>query len=177
MTDVNVAVAFDSFLRGKAIETVIRPASAASLSDLRLGPELLIGSFDNEWTMRLGADLRYRFQRESDQGLRWIENSAEPGNKDWAVDMSVPLDQRTTDYALISRVLDPTTGQWWVGIGGLTGLGTLAASQVVIDPKAMATVAPHLPKEWERKNLQVVLAVKVVQGSTGVPQVISAYSW
>jgi len=177
MTDVNVAVALDTFLRGKAVNTVIRPANAASLSDLRAGPELLIGSFDNEWTVRLGADLHYRFQRESDQGLRWIENSADPGNKDWAVDMGAPQDQRSTDYALISRVLDQTTGQWWVGIGGLTGLGTLAAGQLVIEPKAMATIVPQLPKGWEQKNLQIVLVVKVVQGSSGVPRVISTYSW
>jgi hypothetical protein len=146
MTDVNVAVALDTFLRGKVKDTVIRPANGASLSDLRSSPELLIGSFDNEWTMRLGDDLHYRFRRESDLGLRWIENTADPGNKDWDVDMSIPQDQRSTDYALISRVLDQTTGQWWVGIGGLTGLGTLAASQVVIDPKAMTTIASQLPK-------------------------------
>ena len=177
MTDVNVAVALDTFLRGKAVATVIRPANAASLSDLRAGPEFLIGSFDNEWTMRLGSDLHFRFQRESAEGLRWIESAANPGTKDWAVDLSVPQDQRSTDYALISRVLDQTTGQWWVGIGGLTGLGTLAATQVVIDPKAMATVVPQLPKGWQSKNIQIVLAVKVVKGSSGVPQVIATYSW
>ena len=177
MTDVNLAVALDTFLRGKGMDTVIRPANAVSLSDLRSGPEVLIGSFDNEWTTRLGADLHYRFRRESVEGVRWIDNIADPGNKHWAVDLSIPQDQRSTDYALVSRVLDQTTGQWWIGIGGLTGLGTLAAGQMIVDPKAMATIAPELPKGWEHKNLQMVLAIKVVQGSSGVPRVISTYSW
>lgn len=177
MTDVNVAIHLDTFLRSKVENTVLSPANGTSLSDLRSRPELLIGSFDNEWTMRLGANLHYRFRRESDMGLRWIENSADPGKKDWAVDLSSPQDQRGTDYALISRVLDQTTGQWWVGIGGLTGLGTLAAAQMVTDSKSMTAVASQLPNGWERKNLQVVLAIEVVQDSSGVPRAISTYSW
>ena len=60
---------------------------------------------------------------------------------------------------------------------GLTRLGTAAGSDFVIDPNAVKLLDARLPKDWARKNLQVVLAVKVVQGSPGASQVVAVHTW
>jgi hypothetical protein len=138
---------------------------------------VLLGSHDNEWASRLGAGLHFRFRREADIGKKWIEDASNPANRNWAVDTSARYEQVDSDYALISRVLDPSTGQWWIGIAGLTGLGTQVAHQVAIDPKTMAAISASLPRDWERKNVQIVLAVKIIQGSPGAAQVVGTYSW
>jgi hypothetical protein len=177
MTDVTAANALADFLRGRGKDSIVRPAHGTSLSDLRANSAILLGSFHNEWATRLGSDLRYHFDKESDIGLRWIEDKNTPGNKTWSLDLSAPYEQVKNDYALISRVLDPTTGQWWIGIAGLTGLGTLAADRIVIDPKQMNDIGSRLPKGWEHKNLQVVVAIRIVEGSPGNSQVIATYSW
>jgi hypothetical protein len=177
MSDVSAASTIGSLLQRKGKETVVVPANGTNLADLRTGPAILLGSFDNEWTLRLGADLPFRFQKESDLGRRWIEDKAHPENKQWLVDLSVPQDQREADFALLTRVVNPTTGHWWIGIGGLTGLGTIAVEQTVTDRDAFGQLAAQLPKDWSAKNLQVVLAVKVVRGSPGAPQVVAAHSW
>jgi hypothetical protein len=177
MSDVSAASTLESFLLHKGKDTVVVPANGTSLSDLRAGPAVLLGSFENEWTLRLGADLHYRFQRESDLGRRWIAAAANPTGQRWSVDLSVPQIQLGQDFALVSRIFDPTTGRWWIGIGGLTGLGTLAAEQTVTDQNAFATVAAELPKDWSRKNTQIVLGFQVVRGSPGVPQVVASDSW
>ncbi len=177
MTDVTTANAVATLLRLKGKDSVVRAAQGTNLSDLRANPSVLVGSFHNEWAVRLGADLHFRFEKESDIGLRWIEDKSNPNDKKWAVDLSAPYDQVHSDYALISRIQDPATGQWWIGVAGLTGLGTLAAHQMVIDPKAMTMLASSLPKDWEHKNLQVVLAVTMIQGSPGGSRVVTTYAW
>ena len=177
ITDVNAANDLASFLRGKRKDSVMRPSRGTNLSDLRSSPAVIFGNFDNEWANRLGTDLHFRFRREAELGKRWIENTSNPTNRDWALDMSDSYEQVNSDYALISRVLDPTTGQWWIGIAGLTGLGTQIAHQMLIDPKAMAAVSSGFPKNWERNNLQVVIAIKMVHGSPGASQVVASYFW
>ena len=177
MTDVTAANALSNFLRHKGKDTTVRPAYGTNLSDLRSSPAVLLGNFHNEWALRLGTDLRYRFVKESDHGLRWIEDARNPTNKNWSVNLSAPYEQVNSDYALITRVQDQTTGQWWIGIAGLTGLGTLTAHQLVMDPKGIEAIAASFPKGWEHKNLQIVLAIKVVQGSSGGSQVVAVYSW
>ena len=177
VADVNGASALSSFLQRRGKESVIRPANGVNLSDLRSAPAVLLGSYYNDWAIRLSDNLHFRFRRESENGLRWIEDSADPQNRKWAMDLSAPYGQVSEDYALISRVLDPSAGRWVVVLGGLTGSGTSAACEIVTDPNAMASLGSHLPRNWASKNLQVVFAVKLVQGSPGASQVVAAYSW
>jgi hypothetical protein len=133
----------------------------------------------NESAAKLGVDLHFQFrkQSESGQGIRWIEDISKPASRDWLVDLSAPSESVSVDYALISRVRDQTTSRWWIGIAGLTGVGTLAASQVVTDPKAMANICARLPRDWDQKNLQIVLEITVAQGKPGATRVLTTYSW
>jgi hypothetical protein len=177
VADVNGASVLSSFLQRKGKGSIIRPANGANLSDLRSAPAVLLGSYYNDWVIRLGDNLHFRFRRESENGLRWIEDSANPQGRSWAMDLSAPYGQVNEDYALISRVLDPSAGRWLITIGGLTGSGTSAACEIVTDPNGMASLGAHLPKNWASKNLQAVLAVKLVQGSPGASRVVATYSW
>lgn len=169
--------ALSSFLQRKGREFLVRPANSASLSDLRSAPGILLGSYNNEWVVRLGGDLHFRLRRESETGRRWIEDSSNPQNRNWGVDLSAPYGQIGEDYVLITRVLDQSVGRWLISIAGLTRLGTAAGSDFVLDPNAVKLLGARLPKDWARKNLQVVLAVKVVQGSPGASQVVAVHTW
>jgi hypothetical protein len=176
MTDVSTADGVATYLRQEKKESVVRPTYGLSLSDLRSAPVIFIG-LHNEWANRLGADLRYKVIKQSEPGLRWIEDESNPVNARWTVDMSAPFEKVDSDYALISRVLDPSTGQWWISIAGLTGMGTQVGRQVVTDPKAMEAICSGFPRNWEHKNLQFVLAIKVIQGTPGTSRVVASYSW
>ncbi len=107
-----------SFMRGRGKDLADHPARDTTLSDLRSTLAVIIGSFDDEWAMRLGTNLCYRFRNESDLGLRWIEDTSNPTNKKWAINLSAPYDQIDNDFALVSRIQDQTTEQWWIGIAG-----------------------------------------------------------
>lgn len=175
MTDVTAASDLTSFLEKDGKSAVVRPAHETSLADLKSHSAILIG-YSNEWASRLGFKTRFQFRSQSEHGLRWIEDSSNP-SKTWSMNPSAPYEQVTVDYSLVTRALDPMTGRWWVGVAGLSGLGTQAAVGMMIDPAAMATMTASLPRGWERKNLQFVLATRLIDGSPGASQVVAAQSW
>ncbi len=181
LNDVASANSLASFLglRGKAVVT--RTAEVIATTDLRGGPIVLIGGFRNDWAMRLGVNLRYQLKNVPPPGphINWVEDAANPSDRSWQTDLNAPLDnyQVAMDYAIVSRVLDLGTGQWWIGIAGMTGLATQAAEQALVNPQMMETLGKSLPKGWQHKNLQIVFEVKVIRGSTGATRPVALYSW
>lgn len=148
----------------------IRGEIATSFADLRDGAVVLIGAFNNDWTIRLTGPGRFSFEQSSDS--RWIKDGAHPDRKDWAVNLSTPYMKLTDDYALISRILDPTTDRIVVVAAGLLGYGTIAAGEFLTNPEYLNAITKTAPKNWEHKNLQVVLATKVISGNSGPPHVM-----
>ena len=159
--------------RGKAYH--IRRFAAAKFEDLRDGPAILIGAFNNDWTLKLNHDVRFRFERVAP--LTWISDQQNPGFKDWLVDNSQPYAQVPRDYAIISRVQDPTTGRLLVTAAGLTKFGTAAAGEFLSDPQYIQGVVKRAPVDWDRKNMQIVIATKLVGESSGPPEIIATHFW
>ena len=61
--------------------------------------------------------MRFSFARDND--VFWIKDLQNPSRKDRAVNYTMPYLQVTEDYALISRVLEPTTERMVVLAGWL----------------------------------------------------------
>jgi hypothetical protein len=159
--------------RGKAFR--IRGQLSTGFADLRDGSVVLLGGFDNDWTMRLTGPMRFSFERDHD--TFWIKDRQNPSRRDRFVNYRTPYLSLTEDYALISRTLDPTTGRMVVVIGGLTGYGTVAAGEFLTDPAYLEALAKGAPPGWERKNIQLVLATKVIHGASGPPRIVDRYFW
>jgi hypothetical protein len=153
----------------------VRGESSTSFSDLREGPVILIGAFNNDWTMRLMGPLRFNFARDGD--TFWIEDRQNPARRNRIVDYSKPYLDLGEDYAVISRGLEPTTGRMAVMIGGLTGYGTMAAAEFLSNPSLMEAAIQQAPRDWRRKNIQFVIATKVIDGGSGPPRVVDRYFW
>ncbi len=159
--------------RGKSYR--VRGESATSFADLRDGAVVLIGAFNNDWTIRLTGPQRFSFEQSNN--TRLIRDGMHPDRREWAVDLSTPYMKLTHDYALISRVLDPTTDRIVVVAAGLLGYGTMAAGEFLTNPEYLQSIAKTAPRKWEHKNLQVVLATKVINGNSGPPRVLATYFW
>ena len=84
---------------------ILNRASLTSFRDLQLGPFVLIGAMNNEWTLRLTSNLRFGFEMQQN-GARLVDRQ-NPSNADWSVDFTTPLPQFNRDYAIVSRVRDP----------------------------------------------------------------------
>ncbi len=159
--------------KGKAYH--IYGESSTTFEDLRGGPAVLIGAFNNDWSMRLMGPRRFSFERDGD--TFWIKDSQNPTDRSHAINYTTPYLQVTEDYALISRALDSVTERMAVLAGGLTGYGTLAASEFLTNPEYMESIAARAPRNWEHKNVQILIATKVINGKSGPPKALIAHFW
>jgi hypothetical protein len=165
-----------AFLAAKGKNFKVLYAPQISLADLRQGPAILIGAFNNDWTIRLAGPLRYSFERDADFHITSIRDEQNPGRTDWKVDRRTPEMALTEDYSIVSRVSDPTTGETVIVAAGITKYGTLSAGEFLTGSR-LNDLAKYAPREWKRKNLQVILGTQIVKGSPGPPRVLATYFW
>jgi hypothetical protein len=148
----------------------LRLAADLSVGDIRNVPAILIGGFNNTWTLETTNDLPYSFH----DGVR-IENRKDPSHS-W-VSKARNTEITTEDYALISRLLRSNTGGPVLTIGGIGSFGTQAAAEFVANPDKMNDLLKNAPPGWEGKNMQAVLRIKVVQFTPVAVDVVATTYW
>ncbi|HVY94712.1 MAG TPA: hypothetical protein VHA14_18245 [Bryobacteraceae bacterium] len=144
---------------------------------MKEGPSVLIGAFTNPISRRITEQLRYTFVMDRAANQAYIQDRQNPAHRDWVVP-SLPYPQDDyTDYAIVSRVLDPVTDRDAVVSAGIHRRGTLAAAEFLSRPEELEAVTAHAPRDWRRKNMQAVLSVTVRNGKTESGRVIATYFW
>jgi hypothetical protein len=150
----------------------------ATLTDLRQGPTIFLGAFDNTWTLRMTRDLRYRFGNDPDMTHFWIEDTQSHTQQRWSIDREI---QQTThnyrDYAIIARFRDANTGKLAVISAGIARGGTVAAGEFLTQPGEMDAIKSHLPRDWDQKNMEIVLSTEIIDGISSPPKVVATYFW
>ena len=144
----------------------IRFGNDVAYGDLRQNPTVLIGAYNNFWTIAMTDNLRYVFA--SNQA---IQDRTDPKRR-WSTNR-----ESTEDYAIVSRILNSKSGATIITAAGISHTGTRAAAEFITSPGALATLAKSLPKGWEKKNIQVVLHTNVINQIPSVPDVVVTYSW
>jgi hypothetical protein len=155
-----------------------QPEVSTSLTDLRRGPSVFIGAFDNSWTLRLTGPLRFHFANDPDMTHLWIEDRSNPTKRDWVLDRSIQ--QRTgtyKDYAIVARLIDPNSDQYAVIAAGIARGGTVAAGEFLVDAARMDEISNIAPKGWDRKNIEVILETQVIEGRSGPPRIVATHVW
>jgi hypothetical protein len=162
---------------------LIRRDKASSFADLRAGATVLIGAFNNEWSLRLTRQLRYSLALDADRHLIYIRDATHPDSRNWSWATNQPREPVTglnspkvQDYALISRIRDAGTGHVVVVIGGLYTYGTQAAGEFLTNPDLMGKVASQTKINGSSQNLQIVLGTYVTDGTPGPPRVLAVSS-
>jgi hypothetical protein len=153
-----------------------RGALTTPYSELRGLPIVLIGAFNNEWNMRLTRGLRFSLENgpeafavnDKQSPSRPVFTISRSGITDWDVEL---------DYALVTRVFDPNTENWVIAAGGFTSFGTMMAGDFLSNATYFRDAIRSAPAGWEKKNMQVVLQTKVVEGTPGPPNVVATHFW
>jgi hypothetical protein len=152
--------------------------STTTLTDLRRGPSVFIGAFDNGWTLRLTAPLRFHFANDPAMTRFWIEDRANPDKRDWMLDRSVQQQTGTyKDYAIVARFVEPNTDQYSVVAAGIGRGGTVAAGEFLVDAHHMEDMVSHAPGDWKRRNVELVLETQVIEGRSGPPRISAVHVW
>ena len=166
----NVRVASLLATHGKRFD--LRLGDDVSFGDLRQHPTVLIGAFNNSWTMELTGDLPFTvygaqvlsIREQASQGRVWTPVYASDGKV-------------TVDYAVVTRMPRSKTGQALIAIAGLTQKGTQGAADFVTDPDQIQRVSGAAPKDWRQKNLQFVIQTKVVNNTATSPSIVALKTW
>jgi hypothetical protein len=167
-------------LQANGKQVLIRRENASSFSDLREGPVVLIGAFNNEWSLRLTRQLRYSLAMDADNHLIYIKDARNPSSRAWSWKTNQPRDQVggasgpvLHDFALITRMRNSETGHVLVVIGGLYTYGTQSAGEfLTTDPQLMQSVAKASLLVSKYQSLQIVLETTVTDGTPGPPKVL-----
>jgi len=83
--------------------------------------------------------------------------------------------QSYIDYAIVTRCLNPLSGQVVIAIGGLGLHGTQAAGDFVTSTEDLGLLSKELSNPT--KNVQLVLRIVVVNGHAGPPQIVAVNYW
>ncbi len=151
----------------------LRYGSDLSFGDLRQGPAILIGAFNNSWTLNMTDNLQFVFDSGDTPEMHVQDRSDQ--SRSWSPKISAG--HVVEDYAIISRVLDSKTGGTLLTIAGLNHSGTRAAAEFATNPQLIAKVMNQAPKDWKRRNLQLVLHTNVVNDIPDTPTVVAARYW
>jgi hypothetical protein len=167
-------------LEARNKQVIIRRGRESSFSDLRSGAVVLIGAFNNEWSLRLTRQLRFSLALDTDQHVVYIRDAKNPLSRSWSWGTNQPPDPVTganspklQDFALISRIRNSETGHVVVVIGGLYTYGTETAGEFLTDPKLMEAIAAQVGANRTEQNLQIVLGTTVTDGTPGPPRVLA----
>ncbi|HEX3569941.1 MAG TPA: hypothetical protein VHU44_03885 [Acidobacteriaceae bacterium] len=151
----------------------LQASATTPLNELREHPVVLLGGYNNQWTLRLLQPLRFHFG-PPDEGEK-IVDAAHPGTF-WERDPSMPY-SGADDYALVARYHDTTTDSWVVALAGIGRNGTEAAAQFATSPHYMDMLREKLGVDFSTRNVEVVMKVHVIEGKTGAPAIMAVHTW
>jgi hypothetical protein len=176
--DLNATVKVAGILQSRGKEYSLKGEGATNLAELRSGPTVFIGAFDNAWTLRLTNPLRYHFANDADMTHLWIVDSTAPGKSKWMIDRSVQMATNNyRDYAIVARFTDTNTGRLAVVVAGIARGGTIAAGEFLTDSADLVQLTRAAQAAGDKKNMEVVLSTLIIDGQPGSPKLEAAYFW
>jgi hypothetical protein len=150
----------------------LRIGSDVSFHDLRTAPAILVGYSYTRWK-EISNQMRYFI--DSSRNPVTITDFGQPTQFSLP---NLPPDRHTSeDYAIVSRVFHPDTHAMLVEVAGITQYGTDAAADLVTTADLMAEALRAAPPNWQTKNLQLVLHIKVISGTPSAPKVVASHFW
>ena len=171
---ITLARSIGPLVLGKSTFRVVS-ALDTEFPQLREGPIVLIGAYNNPWTLRITQDLPLGFEYENQ--VRKIVDRKDPAKKFWTYQWQVPNTELAQDYAIVGRFHDNVTGQPVIVLAGILAEGTEAASEVVSNPAYLNAMLEKVPKDWDQKNFEAVIETHVVDSHPGPPTVVAVETW
>jgi hypothetical protein len=178
LDDLGATVKVAGILQANNKPYTLKGEGGTTLDDLRSGPTVFVGAFDNAWTLRLTNSLRYHFANDAGMTHLWIVDSTSPGRTNWSVDRGVQMATNNyRDYAILARFSDTITGKPAIVVAGIGRGGTRVAGEFLTDNADLAQLMRLAHAAGDKKNLEVVLSTQIIAGEPGSPKIEAAYFW
>jgi hypothetical protein len=176
--DLNATVKVAGILQSGGKQYTLKGEGDTTLDDLRRGPTVFVGAFDNAWTLRLTNPLRYHFANDANMTHFWIADGNTPGPSRWVVDRGVQLATNNyRDYGILARFNDSNTGKVAVVVAGIGRGGTRVAGEFLADNADLAQLMRSAHASGDKKNFEIVLSTEIIDGEPGSPKIEGTYFW
>ena len=183
MDDPYTIVKVAGVLQSRGKKYTLKGEGTTTLTDLRAGPAIFIGAFDNAWTLRMTRPLRYHFGNNADFTRQWIADSNSTQPPVWFTERTkLEAEKQETgsayrEYAIVARFTDPDTGQLCVVVAGIGRGGTIAAGEFLTTPAELAQLERMAKSAGSKKNIEVVLSTQIIDGQPGTAKIEATYFW
>jgi len=175
--DLSAVIQIAGVLQSSGKHYSLRGENATTLMDLRNGPSVIIGAYDNAWTLRFLRRLRYHFANNPEMTVFSIVDAAQHDRARWALDRSQQVATNNyQDYAIVARFTDDITGKPTLIAAGIARGGTIAAGEFLTDPAMLQAVLSQRPSA-HANNVEVVLSTQIINGEPGTPNIEAVYYW
>ena len=151
--------------------------ASTNFTDLQSTSGVLLGAFNNPWTLRLQAPLRYQFVRNATDQTYSIVDTKHPDPRLYQIDRTKPYSQSTQDYGIVARFLSPTTERETIIIAGIGANGTLAATSMATDERFFGELVRSAGKNAVKKNIEILVTTQIIDNRTGPPKVLDVQFW
>ncbi|MBB6142904.1 hypothetical protein HNQ77_000848 [Silvibacterium bohemicum] len=176
--DLSPTVKIAGILQANGKKYSLRSESTTNLTDLRGGPTVFVGAFDNTWTLRLVKPLRYHFANDPAMTRLGIVDANAPTAMRWFVDRTQQMATNNyRDYAIVARFTDPTTGKLAVISAGVGRGGTIASGEFLTDSSNLAELMRAAKAAGDKKNMEAVISTQIIGGEPGSPKMEAVYFW
>ena len=153
--------------------TRIQGQSRTTFEDIKSGPLVLFGAYNNYWTLKMTEPLRFHFVNSPDMNHFWIEDREAPQMRDWSTDANVKVRK---DYALLARFVPASTGQTTFVIAGLRPPSMTEGVKLLLSPQLLEKL-PRNAAVRSATNLEMVIETDVVDGVAGTPSIVAVHTW
>jgi len=144
------------------------PSNAAPSETLFSGPIVMIGNRSNRWSHDMLENQRFYFGKGDE-----ICDRANPAIK-WTLPHLTPDWKTDEDFAIVSRFINPASGQPVIAIAGFTNYGTQAAGDFITNRSWLSEALHKAPKDWQQHNFEFVLHMKILGNTPERPTVIAS---
>ena len=175
LDDLSTITKIAGVLQTAGKQYTVRGESQTTLMDLRGGPSIIIGAFDNAWTLRLLQPLRFHFANDPEM-TKFSILDTQAGKVIGTVDRTQQMATNNyTDYAIVARFMDNTTGKPTIIAAGIGRGGTIAAGEFLTSPALQQAVRSQ--QRGNHENVEVVLSTQIINGEPGTPTIEFVHFW
>jgi len=171
--DVYAALRMSAALARMGKQSQVKIGTSYSFADLRNSPAIVVGAFNNRWTMQMTANLHFAFV---DENRKQMIREQGPSGRAWFSRFG-PHGEVTDDFGVVTRLLNSKTGKFVVATAGILAEGTQASAEFVSSPGYLEDALRTASPDWKKKNLQFVVQTTVTDTVPGPPQVVAIYMW
>lgn len=175
--NLRAAMSILNILHAYGITNELRWPQEVESTDLNQSNVIFIGGLNNPWSVSLTKGLRFSFAltHSATQSTWSIQDHTSP-NENWSITKAYP-EPVSTDYALITRLIDRDGKRVVISAGGLSQFGTQAAGEFLDNETALDTFARSAPKGWEHRNVQIVLGMGLDGRKIVNPRILATNVW